>query len=92
MLDILIPGVDLWDEKENRFIKVPQTTLKLEHSLFAISKWESFYKKPFLSKDDKKYDETIYYIKCMTIEPVDDNVYYALSNTALFDIQTYIAD
>ena len=92
MLDILIPGVDLWDEKENRFIKVPQTTLKLEHSLFAISKWESFYKKPFLSKDDKKYDETIYYIKCMTIEPVDDNVYYALSNTALIDIQTYIAD
>ena len=28
----------------------------------------------------------------MTIEPVDDTVYYALSNAALIDIQTYIAD
>lgn len=92
MLEIIIPGVDLWDEKENRFIKIPQTTLKLEHSLFAISKWESFYKKPFLSKDDKQYDETIYYIKCMTIEPVDDNVYYALSNAVVDSIQEYIND
>ena len=92
MLELMIPEMDLWDEGKNCFIKVPKTVLKIEHSLFAISKWETFYKKPFLSEKDKSHEETIYYIKCMTLNPVDDNIYHALSNYNMSEIQAYIND
>ena len=67
MLQITIPEVELWDEKNQRFINVRQQTLSLEHSLVSISKWESKWCKPFLTKQEKTLEETIDYIKCMTL-------------------------
>lgn len=47
--------------------------------------------KPFLSKENKTSEETIDYIKCMTItQNVDDKVYYALSRQNYEDIFKYI--
>lgn len=67
---------DEWDEEKEEFVEPKVVTLRLEHSLVALSKWESEWHKPFFSKEDKTIPETKSYIKCMTIdEDVDPDVY-----------------
>lgn len=91
MLTITIPAIKYYDEVQNLFINFDEETLRLEHSLAAISKWESKWLKPFLSEGEKSYEETIYYIKCMTLDDgVDDNVYNRLTNANFEEINKYI--
>lgn len=93
MLTIKIKGKELYNQQTKEFIMVKDTTLALEHSLVSVSKWEAKYHKPFISKDQKTRDETLYYIKCMTItQNVDPNVYLALTNDNLKAINEYIDD
>lgn len=67
--------------------------LVLEHSLVSISKWESKWHKPFLSKERKSSEETIDYIKCMTItQNVPDETYKRLTNEHVDCINRYIDD
>ena len=58
MLTITIPATEAWDERIERFVKTPETTLVLQHSLVSLSKWEARFKKPFLSNEKKSVDET----------------------------------
>lgn len=91
MLEIVIPSIELWNEEKQEFVTVKGTTLKLEHSLVSLSKWESKWCKPFLSKEDKTPEETLDYIKCMTLtQNVDPNVYQCISNENINKIVTYI--
>ena len=91
MLEITIPERELFDEATCRFIYVSKQTLRLEHSLVSLSKWESKWGKPFLSKEKKTLDETIDYIKCMTLtQNVDDSVYQYLGNDNINKINKYI--
>ena len=97
MLQITIPARqadELWDEGKGEFIPIPATkeqTLQLEHSLVSLSKWESKWCKPFFSKKDKTIEETIDYIKCMTITPnVPDVVYSNLTKENIDRIFKYI--
>ena len=92
MLSIEIEGKELYDERLEEFVDMKATSLKLEHSLVSISKWESRWRKPFLDPvHDKTYEETIDYIRCMTLtQNVDPNVYYCLSPQQINAINTYI--
>ena len=91
MLEITIPAAEGYDELKEEFVNIKETTLRLEHSLVSLSKWESKWCKPFLSKEEKTREETIDYIRCMTITPnVDDNVYYFLTNDNIEAINKYI--
>ena len=91
MLQITIPGIELWDESREIFTQTKEQTLQLEHSLVSLSKWESKWGKVFLSKQEKTYEETIDYIKCMTItQNVDPNVYNYLSKSIIDKITEYI--
>ena len=92
MLVITIPAVEGFDDEKQEFILLSkEQTLQLEHSLVSLSKWESKWCKPFLSKDNKTLDETLDYIKCMTItQNVDPNVYTRLSRENIKDINKYI--
>ena len=47
MLEINIPGNERWDEKACVFVYDKPATLRLEHSLLSLSKWESKWHKPF---------------------------------------------
>lgn len=91
MLQITIPAVELWDERKQEFVTTKEQTLQLEHSLVSISKWESKWCKPFLSKQEKTFEETLDYIKCMTItQNVDPEVYNYLTNKNIEEINNYI--
>ena len=79
MLKITTPDVEFYDEEKNEFSYIKGRTLRLEHSLISISKWESKWCKPFLEKNEKTNEEIIDYIKCMTLNEVPDEVYKTLS-------------
>lgn len=91
MLQITIPAIEQWDEHKQEFVQTKGRMLQLEHSLVSLSKWESKWNKPFLSKDDKTHEETLDYIKCMTITPnVDQDVYNGLTSEHISQINSYI--
>ena len=94
MLRITIPGSEeLWDEKTQTFIPATKDqTIQLEHSLVSLSKWESKWNKAFLSLKEKTTEETIDYIRCMTItRDIDPFMFYRLSPDNLREINDYIA-
>lgn len=91
MLQITVPATDLWDEENETFISTKEQTLQLEHSLISLSKWESKWCKAFLSKDEKSYEETLDYIKCMTLtQNVDPMVYRCLTRDNIAEVNKYI--
>lgn len=91
MLRITVPSNEVWDEANQMFITTNSQTLKLEHSLVSLSKWESKWCKPFLTKEEKTQEEEMDYIKCMTLNnDVDPMVYYFLTNSDRKKISDYI--
>ena len=91
MLQITIPAVEQWDEEKQEFVNTKEQTLQLEHSLISLSKWESKWCKAFLTKEEKTFEETLDYIKCMTLtKNVDPNVYNYLTNKNIEEINSYI--
>lgn len=68
MLRIEIGGDEFYDEETETFSVVGGVTLELEHSLVSLSKWESKYKRPFLSGGAKSEEETLDYIRMMVVE------------------------
>ena len=92
MLKIDVPITqEGWDEEKQEFVAPIYQTLILEHSLISISKWESTWCKSFLSKEPKTNEETIDYIKCMTLtKNVDPSVYSKLTRKNIEDVNKYI--
>lgn len=93
MLKIEVLGGELYDEEHERFISIKPTTITLEHSLIAISKWESKYHIPFLEEGEKTKEQIQYYIECMTITPnVDPNVFNFMPSWQVEEIMEYVRD
>lgn len=94
MLELTIRGAEYWDEDLEKFVYARTTTLQLEHSLVSLSKWESITHKPFLSEKEHSYEETLLYVKCMTVnyKNVSDDVYGLLTTNQIKQIQDYIDD
>ena len=91
MLTIVVPQCEYFDEEKSEFVHTKECTLQLEHSLLSLSKWESKWRKPFLSTDNKTDEEILDYIRCMTItQNVDKTVYYRLSRENIEKINEYI--
>ncbi len=91
MLQITIPAVERWDERKQEFVTTKEQTLQLEHSLVSLSKWESKWCKAFLTKQEKTFEETLDYIKCMTItQNVNPEVYNHLTNKNIDEVNKYI--
>lgn len=94
MLQITIPEKEFFNEATSEFIHHKAFTLQLEHSLVSLSRWESKWKKPFLSnKEPLTQEELIDYIRCMTInQNVDAEAYLFIGMEELQKIQEYIGD
>ena len=67
MLELVIPETEQYDEANDRFITTKKQVLRLEHSLVSLSKWESKWHKPYLSRKPKTREERIDYVRCMTL-------------------------
>lgn len=92
MLEIIVPSIELYDESKEEFINIKEQKISLEHSLASLSKWESKWNKPFLSKKEKTNEEAIDYIKCMTItQNIKPIIYENLTNENLNDVSRYIS-
>lgn len=91
MLEITIPHQEYYDEINNVFIDVKETTLQLEHSLISLQKWEAKHHKPFL-RTEKTISEITDYIRCMTIGKVDPKIYSFIPTSVIKEVVEYIKD
>lgn len=91
MLNLEILPAEYWDETNERMVyKGKKVTLRLEHSLISISKWESKWCIPFFDTE-KTSEQLLDYIKCMTLDVnVPDEVYDRLSLKNIREINKYI--
>lgn len=67
-------------------------TLKFEHSLLSISKWEAKYKKAFLSSISKNHKEMVEYFEEMLVTPKVPELVYLLKPEQLEELTDYIND
>ena len=95
MIEITIPAIEIYDSENEEFlypVKKP-VTLRLEHSLVSLQKWESKWHKPFLGKEEKTMEETLDYVRFMcTTQNVDPEVYQYIPAGELKRIGEYIDD
>ena len=90
MKTITIPAAELFDENTNEYIYTRETTIKIEHSLVSVSKWEAKWEVPFLNAKMSR-EQSIDYIRCMTItQNVDPNIYKTIPNSLLKEVNEYI--
>lgn len=92
-VSVTIPDRELYDSERNRFITIRGRTLSFEHSLLSITKWESKWHKPYLSKDRKTEEEVASYLQCMCLDKdVDPNLFRYIDSGSLRKIIDYIED
>lgn len=93
MLEIHVNARSMWDEEREEFVEIKECTLRLEHSLLSLTKWESKWHKPFLSKAEKTNEETLDYIRCMSISSdTPFEVICGLSKENIETINDYIGN
>jgi len=91
MLKIIVPPMELYNEKTETFESFESFELELEHSLISLSKWESKFQRPFLSTSEKSTEEVVEYIKAMIITPIyPEDICDRLTQKNLDEINAYI--
>lgn len=90
MLKLEVNIEEFFDEETSTFMPGVSCTLNLEHSLVALSKWESILNKSFLSTPNKTATEIRLYIQCMVMNEVDLNVVDYLTAAQISQINDYI--
>jgi len=91
MLKFTVPLEEGYDENTREFTVVRGFELELEHSLVSLSKWESEWEKPFLSKDAKTPEETLSYVKHMILTPnIPDEVWQKFPDRLFLMINSYM--
>lgn len=92
MLEIKVETATGFDEETEKFVPFDVVTVRLEHSLVSVSKWESVWEKPFLGTADKTSEETISYVKLMIVnDELPPEVFDKLIKSHLSEIKEYVS-
>lgn len=92
MLHLQFKQLEKYTEEEG-FTYFGGGEVDLEHSLYTIALWESKWKKPWLTKERKSFQEYMSYIECMCITPdVDKEMFLLLTEDQQQQITDYIYD
>lgn len=99
MFELNTKGSEWYDDSTSEFITIPSCSLRLEHSLVTISKWEAKWHKPFLSmrelarKNELTNEMLLDYFNCMSLDgPIPPIVLNNLGNEEIKAINDYIED
>jgi len=91
MLTLKTQDVEAFNNSEGQFEKIPGRTIRLEHSLVSVSKWERQWRKAFLTTDEKTAEEVLDYIRAMTItQNVPEEFYSTLDKANVNTVVQYI--
>ena len=91
MLRLTVRFGEGFNEETNRFVSGDEFDLELEHSLVSLSKWESYHERAFLNTKEKTTEETLWYIRAMTLTPnVPPEVFTHLTHEHYDTINKYI--
>lgn len=93
MLKLTIPKQEIYDEATATFYSIEEQTLQFEHSLYAISRWESKWHVPFLDGKEKNMAQIIDYVRCMCLdESVNPITFKGLTRKNIKTVEEYIAN
>lgn len=95
MLSLTIPVLRTYNEDTGEFVYLPEVTLKLEHSLLSIRRWESKWHKSYLSTSATglTVPEALDYVRCMSLDQsIDPNAVNRLTRKNYEDVMAYIND
>ena len=95
MLIIKVKEQEFYDSKKEMFSRTKPLTIRMEHSLISIAKWESFWEKPYLgipgiTKGVSGLAEERYYLECMIIGNVPHYIPDILLQNHGEEVKTYI--
>lgn len=92
MLEVTVSEVEVYDEANEEFFTLPETKLRLEHSLVSLSKWEAHWETPFLTAEEKTDEQVYWYFHAMCLdEDVDPGVFQRLGDDNTRKINDYVA-
>lgn len=93
MLEIDVPTAESYDETTSKFVTTDACTVRLEHSLLSVSKWECVWKEAFLGRKEKTTEQTLSYVRLMVLnDDLPPGVWDSLVTNHLEKIRDYIAD
>lgn len=95
MLIINLAEEEFYDSEKQMFFYTKPLTVRMEHSLISIAKWESIWEKPYLPVPGRAegvsgYEEELSYIECMIIGNVPANAPPAILQNHNQEIANYI--
>ena len=91
-LELELPGEERFDERTNTFVTMEPCILTLTHSLSAVAEWESVYKRSFLETPPQTGEELVYYIQCMSNQPLPRDFIRRLDQSVQVKIADYLSD
>lgn len=92
MLELEVPGGEVFNEVTSEITSSPGFTLRLEHSLKAIQAWESKWKVSFIDGGEKTSEQVLDYIRCMSDRKLTDEELSRLDSGSINRITSYISD
>lgn len=89
MLIIDTPDREYYNEETNQFITIPGRRLHFENTLKVLAEWESLYRKPFLTREEKTTAELFDYFILMC---QDEITYDDLTSEVVTELGMYLND
>lgn len=92
MLEIDVVLDENYNEDTSEFVANRKVTVRLEHSLVSVSKWESVWEESFLGKKEKTTEQTLSYVKLMLLnDNLPPEIFQKLVDKHLDEVKTYVA-